>query len=68
LDYSVKAIQAQQLYKVPPVVFDEKSNNRNISQRQEYTGINPFKQNVYTPNHPSVENSPTLGKNLDLLS
>ncbi len=66
MDYSVKAIQAQQLYKVQPVSLEEKSNNRNFRQ-QETTGINPFTNKNYNPLYPSVENSPTLGRSLDLL-
>ena len=67
LDYSVKAIQAQQIYKVQPVSLDEKSNQRKPRQ-QNMSGVNPFTGQAYNPLYPSVENSPTLGKSLDLLS
>jgi hypothetical protein len=66
LDYSVKAVQAQQLYKVQPVSLEDKSNQRNFRQ-QEMAGINPFTQKTYNPFYPSVENSPTLARSLDLL-
>ncbi len=63
---SVKAIQAQQIYRVQPVSLDEKSNNRN-NQQQQLAGVNFFTGKTYSPNYPSVENSPTLGRSLDLL-
>ena len=63
---SVKAIQAQQIYRVQPVSLDEKSNNRN-NQQQQLLGVNFFTGKAYSPNYPSVENSPTLGRSLDLL-
>ena len=66
LDYSVKSIQAQQIYKVQPVTLEEKSNQRNFRQ-QELTGVNPFTGKGYNPLYPSVENSPTLGRSLDLV-
>ncbi len=68
MDYSVKAVQAQQLYKVPPVVLDEKSNRKSAPPQQQMAGVNPFTQKAYNPLYPSVENSPTLGRSLDLLS
>jgi len=64
---SVKAIQAQQIYRVQPVSLDEKSKNRNNQQQQLLGGVNFFTGKSYTPNYPSVENSPTLAKSLDLL-
>ena len=66
LDYSVKAIQAQQLYKVQPVSLEEKSDRRNFRQ-QSTEGVNPFTGKAYNPLYPSVENSPKLGRSLDLL-
>ena len=66
LDYSVKSVQAQQIYRVQPVTLEEKSNRRNFKQ-QELSGINPFSGKSYSPAYPSVENSPTLAKSLDLL-
>lgn len=63
---SVKAIQAQQVYRVHPVSLDEKSNHRN-NQQQQMAGVNFFTGKAYSPNYPSVENSPTLGHSLDLL-
>lgn len=66
LDYSVKSIQAQQIYKVQPVTLEEKSNQRNFRQK-ELTGVNPFTGKSYNPLYPSVENSPTLGRSLDLV-
>lgn len=65
---SVKAIQAQQLYRVQPISLDEKSSqNKNNNQQQLLTGINMFTGRSYSPSYPSVENSPTLGRSLDLL-
>ncbi|MBR6098687.1 hypothetical protein IKP85_02965 [bacterium] len=66
MDYSVKSIQAQQLFKVQPVNLEEKSNQRTFKQ-QEMTGVNPFTGKAYNPLYPSVENSPTLGRSLDLV-
>lgn len=66
LDYSVKSIQAQQLFRVQPVNLEEKANRRN-SKQQELSGLNPFTGKAYSPLYPSVENSPTLGKSLDFL-
>lgn len=64
---SVKAIQAKQMYRVQPVSLDEKSQGRNNQQQQLLGGVNFFTGKSYTPNYPSVEGSPTLGKSLDLL-
>lgn len=66
MDCSVKAIQAQQLFRVQPVSLEEKSNNRNFRQ-QDMQGVNPFTGKAYNPLYPSVENSPKLGRSLDLL-
>lgn len=64
----VKAIQAQQIYRVQPVSLDEKSNNNNSRNNQQLLGgVNFFTGKSYSPNYPSVENSPTLGRSLDLL-
>ena len=68
MDYSVKAIQAQQIYKIQPVTIDEKAQKRTPQQQQIISGGNPFVAAKYSPMHPSVENSPTLGRHLDLIS
>ena len=67
MDYSVKAIQAQQLYKVQPVSLEENSGRRNSEQQIVQQGVNPFTGKAYNPLYPSVENSPKLGRSLDLL-
>ena len=67
LDYSVKSVQAQQIYKVQPVAFEEKTNRRAFHQQeQEMAGVNPFTGKAYNPLYPSVENS-SLGRSLDLI-
>ncbi len=64
---SVKAIQAQQIYRVQPVSLEEKSRGRNNQQQQLLGGVNFFTGKAYSPNYPSVEGSPTFGKSLDIL-
>ena len=66
---SIKAIQAQQVYKVQPVNLFETSTSRNpLSQLPSQTlGATPFSGQSYNPFYPSVENSPTLARSLDLL-
>ena len=66
MDYSVKAVQAQQIYKVQPVSLEEKNDRRNFRQ-QDMSGVNPFTGKSYCPSYPSIENSPKLGRSLDLL-
>lgn len=63
---SVKAIQAQQIYRVQPISLNEKSNYKN-NEQQRSVGVNFFTGKTYYPNYPSVEGSPVLGKSLDLL-
>ena len=63
---AIKAIQAQQVYKVHPVNLFETSTNRNNPMIQT-SGVNPFSGQSYNPFYPSVENSPTLARSLDLL-
>lgn len=63
---SVKAIQAQQIYRVQPISLNEKSNYNN-NEQQRFVGVNFFTGKTYSPNYPSVEGSPVLGKSLDLL-
>ena len=63
---SVKAIQAQQIYRVQPISLNDKSNYKNQEQ-QHSVGVNFFTGKTYSPNYPSVEGSPVLGKSLDLL-
>ena len=65
---TVKAIQAQQLYKVQPVSLYE-TNGRQQDNRQQALlgGFNMTTGKSYNPFYPSVENSPILGRSLDLL-
>ena len=67
MDYSVKSIQAQQIYKVQPVTVEENAGRRAFPQQeQEMQGVNPFTGKAYNPLYPSVENS-SLGRSLDLI-
>lgn len=61
---SIKAVQAQQLYRVQPVSFNDGSGGR----QQRNSEVNFFTNGAYNLNRPSVENSPTLGRSLDLLA
>ena len=61
---SIKAVQAQQLYRVQPVSFNEGSNGR----QQKNSEVNFFTNGAYSLNRPSVEGSPTVGRSLDLLA
>ena len=45
---SVKAIQAQQIYRMQPVSLDEKSNNRN-NQQQKLAGVKFFTAKTNSP-------------------
>lgn len=61
---SIKAIQAQQLYKVQPVSLQDGSNGRkpqNATLDDDF-----FMSGKYNLEYPKVEGSPTLGKSLDL--
>ena len=64
---SVKAIQAQQLYKVQPVSLYETNGRQDNRQQALLGGFNESTGRSYNPFHPSVENSPVLGRSLDLL-
>ncbi len=60
---SIKAVQAQQLYRVQPVSLNDGSNGR----QQKNSEVNFFSSGNYNLNRPSIEGSPTLGRSLDLL-
>ena len=62
---SIKAVQAQQLYRVQLVAFNDGSNGR---QAQKNSEINFFANGYNTLNHPSVKGNDTIGKSLDLLA
>lgn len=62
---SIKAVQAQQLYRVQPVAYNDGSNGR---QPQRNTEINFFANGGHNLNYPSVKGSETLGKALDFLA
>ena len=64
---SVKAIQAQQLYKVQPVNLFETTGRQDNRQQSLLGGFNASTGKSYNPFYPSVENSPVLGRSLDLL-
>lgn len=65
---SIEAIQAQQLYKVQPVsLYEQNNDQRNNSQQAMLTGFIAFSGKTYNPFYPSVENSPTLARSIDLL-
>lgn len=62
---SIKAVQAQQLYRVQPVSFNDGSGGR----QQRNSEVNFFSNGgAYNLNRPSVEGSPTLGRSLDLIA
>lgn len=60
---SIKAIQAQQLYKVQPVAYNDGSNGRKSGGTE--SNYNFFASGAYNLEYPKVQGSPTLGKNLD---
>ncbi len=64
---SVKAVQAQQLYKVQPVSLYETNGRQDNRQQMLFSGFNASTGKSYNPFYPSVENSPVLGRSLDLL-
>lgn len=61
---SIKAVQAQQIYKVQPVAWNDGSNGR----QQKTSETNFFSSGKYNLNYPSVKGSETVGKSLDLLA
>ncbi len=61
---SIKAVQAQQIYKVQPVAWNDGSNGR----QQKTSEANFFSSGMYNLNYPSVKGSETLGRSLDLLA
>lgn len=62
---SIKAIQAQQLYKVQPVSLNDGSNGRRPQETSLNQNANFFMRGGYNLEYPSVEGSPVLGKSLD---
>lgn len=62
---SIKAIQAQQLYKVQPVTLNDSSSTKKSQQAGMNFGENFFMRGHYNLEYPSVEGSPTLGRSLD---
>lgn len=62
---SIKAIQAQQLYKVQPVAYNDGSNGRKAGDAG-MNNNNFFMNGSYNLEYPSVKGSPTLGRSLDL--
>ena len=62
---SIKAIQAQQLYKVQPVSFNDGSNGKRTQETSLNQNANFFMRGGYNLEYPSVEGSPVLGKSLD---
>lgn len=61
---SIKAIQAQQLYRVQPVTINNGSNDRN--HNESVNEKNFFARGAYNLEYPSVEGSPVLGRALDI--
>ena len=61
---SIKAIQAQQLYRVQPVAYNDGSNGRKPNSSE--FNKNFFTNGSYNLEYPSVKGSPTLGRSLDL--
>ncbi len=61
---SVKAVQAQQMYRVQPVAYNDGSNGR----QQKNTEFNFFANGLHNLNYPSIKGSETVGKSLDLLA
>lgn len=61
---SIKAVQAQQIYKVQPVAWNDGSNGR----QQKTSEANFFSNGAHNLNYPSVKGSDTLGRSLDLLA
>ena len=62
---SIKAIQAQQLFKVQPVSFNEGSNGRRPQETTFNQNANFFMRGAYNLEYPSDEGSPVLGRSLD---
>ena len=61
---SIKAVQAQQIYRVQPVAFNDGSNGR----QQKTSETNFLANGAHNLNYPSVKGSETLGRSLDLLA
>lgn len=61
---SIRAIQAQQLYKVPPVSYDNGAKNKK-NQSSAINNNNFFMNGSYNLEYPKVQGSATLGRNLD---
>ncbi len=62
---SIKAIQAQQLFKVQPVSLNDGSNGRRPQETSLNQNANFFMRGGYNLEYPSVEGSPVIGKSLD---
>lgn len=61
---SIKAVQAQQIYRVQPVAWNDGTNGR----QQKTSETNFFANGAHNLNYPSVKGSETLGRSLDLLA
>lgn len=61
---SIKAVSAQNIFKVQPVSMNDGSNGRN----QTKSDVNIFAGINNSLNAPSIQGSATLGKSLDLLA
>ncbi len=61
---SIKAVQAQQIYKVQPVAWNDGTN----AKQQKNAEVNFFANGGHNLNYPSIKGSETLGKSLDLLA
>lgn len=62
---SIKAIQAQQLYRVQPVAYNDGTNGGRKTQNNPFSD-NFFSNGVHNLEYPSIKGSPTLGRSLDL--
>lgn len=61
---SIKAVQAQQMYRVQPVAYNDGSNGR----QQKNNEVNFFANGGHNLNYPSIKGNETIGKSLDLLA
>lgn len=61
---SIKAVQAQQMYRVQPVSYNDGSNGK----QQKNSEVNFFSNGANNLNYPSIKGNETVGKSLDLLA
>lgn len=61
---SIKAIQAQQIYRVQPVAWNDGTSSR----QQKNSEVNFFANGGHNLNYPSIKGSDTVGRSLDLLA